>query len=260
MRKKSIKHIYGPISSWRLGRSLGIDPVYTGRGKICSFDCIYCQVGMTCKLTDRRKKFVPTAEIIEEVRSLPRVKIDYITFSGAGEPTLAKNLGRIIREIKKLRPEKIAVFTNASIMDRKDVQRDLMGADFVIAKLDSHSQTLLGEMNKPSRKVKIENILDGIKSFKKRFKGRFALQIMFTKKNKKYANLIAELAQEIAPDEVQINTPLRHSPVKPLSQKEINRIKLFFKGLKTISVYNHARKKKVKPLNRHDIIKRRGAT
>ena len=110
MDAKSFKYVYGPVSSWRLGCSLGIDPVSKGR-KICSFDCIYCQVGKTGLLIDERHRFINCEDIIKELDSLPPLEIDYITFSGAGEPTLASNLGEMIRGIKKIRQEKIAVIT-----------------------------------------------------------------------------------------------------------------------------------------------------
>ncbi len=82
------KYIYGPVFSWRLGRSLGIDPISKEK-KICTFDCLYCQLGKTDRLTNIRSMFVPTVEIIKEIRKIPPLKIDYLTFSGRGEPTLA---------------------------------------------------------------------------------------------------------------------------------------------------------------------------
>ncbi len=89
--KKDFKYIYGPISSWRLGRSLGIDPL-SQKEKICTFDCIYCQLGRTKKYTKQRKIFSPERKLMKEINSLPEIDIDYITFPGRGEPTLAKNI------------------------------------------------------------------------------------------------------------------------------------------------------------------------
>ncbi len=245
------------MSSWRLGRSLGIDPVFRGRGKTCSFDCIYCQVGKTRILTDKRKTFVPTRKIIEEIKTLPPLKLDYITFSGAGEPTLAKNLGEIIKEIRKIRKAKIAILTNSSIIYKKDVQKDLLLADFVIAKLDAHNHLLFAKINKPVKTIKFDNILKGLKEFKARYKGKFALQIMFVKENKDYAGEIAHLARRLKPDEIQINTPLRPCGVKPLPRKELDKIKKFFKDTKYVSIYE-ARRKKVKAISEKDTLKRRG--
>ena len=245
------------MSSWRLGRSLGIDPVCRRRGKTCSFDCIYCQVGKTRVLTDRRKVFVPTCKIIEEMKTLPPLKLDYITFSGAGEPTLAKNLGEIIKEIRKLRKAKIAILTNSSIIYKKDVQKDLLLADFVIAKLDAHNHPLFAKINKPIKTIKFDNILKGLKEFRSRYKGKFALQLMFIEENKDYAGEIARLARRLKPDEIQINTPLRPCGVKPLPRKELDKIKKFFKDTNYVSIYE-ARRKKVKAISEEDTLKRRG--
>ena len=154
MSARNYRYIYGPVPSWRLGSSLGIDPL-SRDGKVCSFDCIYCQIGETAFLTDERKTFVPAAKIINELDSLPALKIDYITFSGTGEPTLAENLGQMIKAIKQIRREKIAVLTNSSLMYREDVQRDLFLADFVVAKLDAPSQTIFELVNRPIKTIKI---------------------------------------------------------------------------------------------------------
>ena len=186
MRKKDYKYIYGPVPSWRLGSSLGIDPI-SDKDKICTFDCIYCQLGKTYKFTAERKVYIPADKIIDEINSLPEIKIDYITFSGAGEPTLAANLGKMIESVRLLRKEKIAVITNSSLMNRPDVRNDLMLSDFVLAKLDSCSQKTLDLINRPMKQITFNSILDGIKQFKLSYKGKFALQIMFVEKNEKYA-------------------------------------------------------------------------
>ena len=256
MNRKKYKYIYGPVPSWRLGSSLGIDPV-SRTGKVCTFDCVYCQLGKTKNFTDERRIFIPVAEIIEELDLLPPVQIDYITFSGAGEPTLARNLGRMIKAIRKTRNEKIAVLTNSSLLNRKDVQEDLLPADFVVAKLDAGSQECFKIVNKPMEAIKFDAILEGIKDFRGIYKGKLALQIMFIAENKKYAKRIAGLTKEIDLDEVQINTPLRPCSVKPLSKTEMETIENYFNGLNVVSVYN-AEKKKVKPISSEDTLKRRG--
>ncbi|MFC1576060.1 radical SAM protein [Candidatus Omnitrophota bacterium] len=238
MKSRRYKYIYGPVSSWRLGRSLGVDAVSAGQKKICSFDCIYCQAGKTKDLTAKRRVFIPTGTIAEEIKSLPPVKIDYITFSGRGEPTLAKNLGELIRKVKKIRKKKIAVITNSSLLFRKDVRRDLAPADFVMAKFDASTEDVFRKVNKPAKSVRLTKTIKGIKEFKRRYKGKFALQIMFVKKNVKFAEEIAKLAKNIKPDLVQINTPLRPSGVRPVSRKEMKDIKKLFKGIKVVSVYD----------------------
>ncbi len=228
---KKYKHIYGPVSSWRLGSSLGVDAVSGGKDKACSFDCIYCQAGKTGVFSRERKIYVPTCAILEEIKMLPDVEIDYITFSGAGEPTLAKNLGDIISGIKNIRKEKIAVLTNASIIDRPDVQEDLALSDFVSAKLDAASQDIFDIMNKGAKGIKLKNIIRGLIEFNLTYGGKLSLQVMFAEENKNFARDIAELAEEINPDEIHINTPLRQCEVNPLSEKELGEIKEIFKNV-----------------------------
>ena len=256
MDKKDYKYIYGPVASWRLGCSLGIDPI-SGEEKVCTFDCVYCQVGAKKASARERKIFVPAKAIIEEIKSLPDVKIDYITFSGKGEPTLAKNLGEIIKGIKNIRRDKIAVITNASLIDRKDVQGDLRLTDLVMAKLDACSEVLLGKINKPAKDIRFDRILKGMSEFRAGYKGKFALQIMFVEGNKNSAGALAEIAKKIDPDEVQLNTPLRPCLAKPLPKKDIDEIKKYFSGMNIVSVYDSVRKK-TESLDKEQTLKRRG--
>jgi wyosine [tRNA(Phe)-imidazoG37] synthetase (radical SAM superfamily) len=256
MSRKNYEYIYGPVPSWRLGSSLGIDPL-SKKEKVCTFDCVYCQIGKTKSLTDERKAYVKVSDIMDELEGLPPLEIDYITFSGRGEPTLAENLGQMIRAIKKARSEKIAVITNSSLMHREDVQKDLFSADFVVAKLDAPAQDTFESVNHPIRTCKMHGIINAIKDFKRCYLGKMALQIMFIEENKKYANEIAQIAEEIKPDEIQLNTPLRPCRVKPLPKKELDKIKQLFKGLNVKSPYE-ASKKDVKSLSDEGTLIRRG--
>lgn len=257
MNHYGFKYIYGPVSSWRLGSSLGIDPL-SYRKKICSFDCVYCQLGKTEALTDVRGTFVNVADIIQEIDALPpSVMIDYMTISGAGEPTLAENLGQIIHAIKAIRKERIAVITNSSLLMREDVRKDLMLADTVIAKLDASSQRDLTAINRPYTTITFNAVWNGLQEFKRIYRGRLALQIMFIERNKDRAPKIAERARIINPDEVEINTPLRPCAVAPLSKEDIALIEGRFKGMNVVSVYS-AKRKKVDPLSDHDTLMRRG--
>jgi wyosine [tRNA(Phe)-imidazoG37] synthetase (radical SAM superfamily) len=249
--------IYGPVNSWRLNRSLGIDPV-AGKIKVCTFNCIYCQAGRAKPYSGRRKVFVPTDRIAKEIQSMPDLKIDYITFSGACEPTLAKNLGDIIKSIRKIRNEKIAVLTNSSLVNKRDVQQDLSLADLVAVKLDVPDKRLFQRINQPREGLNLDNIIKGIKAFKAHYKGRLAIQIMFMKDNLQYAKEIARIAKTIKPDEVYINTPLRPCSIKPLTKKEIEHVKSYFKGIRLISVYDRVKKSMTKPLDAQDTIRRRG--
>jgi wyosine [tRNA(Phe)-imidazoG37] synthetase (radical SAM superfamily) len=256
VKKRDFRYIYGPVSSWRLGASLGVDLLSSAR-KICTFDCIYCQVGKTLRFTNKPRVYVKTQEIISELENLPRIKIDYITFSGRGEPSLAENLGEAIGAVKRLNLAPVAVLTNSSLINQERVRKGLYLSDFVIAKLDAYSQESLQRINQPAGGIKFESILQGIKQFKKGFRGKFALQIMFVEENKEGAKDLSRLVREINPDEVQINTPLRPCRVKPLSREEINRIKGYFYGLNFVSVYDVGHKRVV-ALSKEETLRRRG--
>ncbi len=252
-----LKYLYGPVPSWRVGSSLGVD-LLSQLVKVCSYDCVYCQLGSTKAPTITRQLYVPGDEIVKELEMLPAdVPIDYITFSGRGEPTLAKNLGSMINAVKKLRCESVAVITNSSLMGRQDVRDELSEADFVIAKLDASSQGSFVKINQPFQGIEFDAILEGIKEFKKYFRGKLALQIMFIEKSLIHAEEIVYIANEISPDEVQINTPLRSCNIDPLSKEELFEIKGLFSGLTAISVYE-SRKRYVQPISDDDTLRRRG--
>jgi len=267
MGPKNFKYIYGPVTSWRLGSSLGID-LLSQISKICSFDCIYCQLGLTPTYTRERGLYVPTEKIVEELELLPEIQIDYITLSGRGEPTLALNLGPVIKAVKTIRKEPIAVLTNSSLMNREDVRKELSLANFVIVKLDTYSHKSFQKINRPGPDIKFSSVLNGIKEFKKKYQGKLALQIMFIKENKNSLAKFIYLTNYIKPDEVQINTPLRPSNIKPLSKEEILNIKECFlaecksnfnnEKLNIISVYDDRIHKEVFPISDEDTMKRRG--
>lgn len=257
IKQKAYKYIYGPVPSWRLGSSLGID-LLSQQTKICTFDCIYCQLGITKTYSNKRVVYVHVDEVLRELKSLPAgLPIDFITFSGRGEPTLASNLGIAVKALKALRSESIAIITNSSIMDRASVQEDLSLADFVIAKLDAFSDETFKTMNRPADKISFEKVMKGLHEFRNNFKGKLALQIMFTEENQKYAGEIASLASHIAPDEIQLNTPLRSCPTPAISEEELSHIKTLFGGCHVISVYE-SHKRHVEPISNADTLKRRG--
>ncbi len=251
-----MKTVYGPVPSWRLGRSLGVDPVCAER-KTCSFDCIYCQLGKTLVTTAERHEYVPASRIKADLQELlPQVKADIITFSGTAEPALASNLGEMADEVKSITNLPLAILTNASLIGKPDVINDLLKFDVVVAKLDAPNQELFERINKPVPGITFAGVLDGIKSFRTKYKGKLALQMMFVEDNKAYTKEMADLAREIRPDEVQINTPLRPCAVKPLNQADIAEIVGQFKGLNVVSVYS-SDKPNVRVLDIDEVHRRR---
>lgn len=259
--KPAFKYIYGPVPSWRLGGSLGID-LLSQEEKICNFNCIYCQLGVTKTHTIERKIYVPVEKVIKELRGLPNTNIDYITFAGRGEPALAANLGEAIKAVKLIRNEPIAVLTNSSLMGRGEIRKEFALADFVIAKLDACSPESLQEINRPAKEVGFDSIFEGIKNFRKDYRGKLALQIMFTENNKNDVGKFIYLVNYIKPDEIQVNTPLRPCNVKPLAKEEVSRIKDIFisacKGVNVVSVYDERALKDIVSISDEDTLKRRG--
>ena len=254
--------VYGPVSSWRLGRSLGVDPICR-EGKICSFDCVYCSLGSTTEKTIKRRVFVSAEQVAQALeKAIKKVKADVVTFSGTGEPTLAQNLGELIEIARDISGLPIVVLTNSSLKFRKDVRRDLTKADIVKGKLDASNDDILRIVNRPHEEISLSKIVTGLKKFRKEFDGRFAIEVMFVPENKNFSDEIAEFVGTIEPDEVQINTPLRKSPATPLTQEELKKVEKSFQDINYRSVYGAKRpaehymkvvgKKKIRRLKRSE--------
>jgi len=182
--------------------------------------------------------------------------LDYITFSGVAEPTLAANLGPLVRAVRERSPYPIAILTNSSLMVREDVRQDLALFDLVAAKVDAPNEALFRAINRPFIPDSLEEIVEGIRLFRDEFTGRLALQMMFVEANKDHASEMAQLAHELKPDEVQLNTPLRPSPVPPLSPSEMEVIEEAFEGLNLHTVYK-AQRPKVVALDESETRRRR---
>jgi len=256
-KKELSSIIYGPVPSWRLGRSLGVDLLSTA-GKVCCFDCIYCQLGRTTHRTITRREFVSLGEVSPELRTAQGVAADWVTFSGMGEPTLASNLGQAIELARETLGLPIAVLTNSALMVRAEVRQELAKADLIVAKLDAPNEQLFRRINRPIRQISLAEVLKGIKLFKAEHQRRLALQLMFVDENRDHAREMAQLAREVSPDEVQLNTPLRPCPVRPLSPEEMSRIKQEFDGLESLVVMVYeAPKPGVTPFDLKQTLRRR---
>jgi len=246
-----MKTVYGPVSSWRLGRSLGIDPVCSDP-KVCSFDCVYCQLGSGEKTAERRK-LVKTYDFIADLKEAAAAEADVATFAGTGEPTLATNLGDMLRYLKSNTDLPAAILTNGSMMDDENVARALREMDIVVAKLDAPNARLFRKINRPHESIDFERYLDAMRAFREGYEGRFALQMMFTESNFDYAADMADIAAGMQPDEVQINTPLRPCAVEPLSREDMEQVSSEFGRLdNVISVYD-AEKPEVKPIDMDEV-------
>ena len=228
-----MKYVYGPVPSRRLGFSLGVDVVPY---KTCTLDCIYCQIGRTTQKTLDRRPYAQKADILKEVKEVlnRRQQIDYITFSGSGEPTLNSDIGALIKEVKACTSLPVAVLTNGTLLFMEDVQKDLLNADIVLPSLDAASLQVFRRVNRPHHSLKIETILDGLKRFRKLYRGRIWLEIMLIKgfnDNAEELLSIRNAVSEIQPDRVYLNTVVRPPSeiyAKPLRSDEMMIVKNYF--------------------------------
>jgi len=248
--------IYGPVSSWRLGRSLGIDLLST-RGKTCSFDCVYCQLGTTVHPEVERREFVSLDGLARELKKVAGIAADYATFSGMGEPSLASNLGEAIALVKSVLRLPVAVLTNCSLMTIEDVRRELSLADVVVAKLDAPNEELFRKINRPVDSQKLAEILKALRLFRKEYHGKLALQMMFIEVNKGYVSEMARIAEQLSPDEVQINTPLRPCGVSPLSPEEVAAVERELSNLQNVVTVYEALNPDVMPFDLAETLRRR---
>ena len=203
--------VYGPVKSWRFGRSLGIDPIF--QTSTCSFNCIYCQLGKIQQITTEIKDYVSTAQVIEDFLAV-RQEFEVITYSGSGEPTLAKNLGEIIAQIKKMAPQyPQLVLTNATMLSNPRVQENLLTLDRVIVKVDAGNEQVFQKINRPAPGITLEATVAGILAFKKIYSGILEVQSMFMPTNYHDITEYAQILSTIAPHVVQLNTPKRPYPL-----------------------------------------------
>lgn len=235
MSATGVRHIYGPVPSRRLGRSLGIDLVPF---KTCTYDCVYCQLGHTTNKTVDRREYILIDAVLEELeRKLAAGDLpEYITVSGSGEPTLNACIGDLIGNIKGLTDIPVAVLTNGSLLWRTDVQDALLAADIVLPSLDAGDELSFQYVNRPHQSISLERVVDGIAAFTRRFPGEVWLEVFLLAGMTgvlSEAKKIAALASRIGPARVHLNTVSR-PPVErfavPLSPDRMLDLKPLFPG------------------------------
>jgi len=202
-------HIFGPVPSRRLGRSLGVDLVPF---KTCTYDCIYCQLGRTTCKTVERKEWVSLKEVVEELETKLSSRPDYITLSGSGEPTLFSRTAELIQHIKQITDVPVAVLTNGSLLWQKEVRDQLMDADLVIPSLDAGDQTMFRAVNRPHEDISFEKMLKGLIEFRQEFQGKFWLEVFLLAGHTAIeadAGRLAGCVERIEPDHIQLNTVTR---------------------------------------------------
>ncbi len=221
-----MRFVYGPVPSRRLGRSLGVNVIPF---KTCNYSCVYCQLGKTTDLINERRSFFPKEEILREVAEVVgRVEADHVTFAGEGEPTLCRDLGWLIKEIKKVTDTPVAVLTNGSLLYREDVREDLAEADVVIPSLDAADEKTFRRINRPHKDLKIDEIVEGLREFSREYSGKFYIEVMLVKgynDSESALKAIRSALERIKPDGVYLLTPIRPPTleVEPADVEEIVR-------------------------------------
>jgi len=211
MKPSDMRHVYGPVPSRRLGRSLGIDLVPF---KVCTYDCIYCQLGRTTDLTLERKAYVTAENIMAELEPILTAadRPDYISLAGSGEPTLNSDIGEVIRRIKQQTDIPVAVLTNGALLWMAEVQQALLAADLVLPSLDAGDEGLFQKINRPHQALSFERMVDGLAAFTRRFAGAVWLEVLLLKGMTGTVTEVEKIAahvNRIDPARVQLNTVCR---------------------------------------------------
>ncbi len=222
-------HVYGPVLSRRLGRSLGVDLLPF---KTCTYDCAYCQLGHTTSHTMERGEFIPVDEVLKELEEhLAKDRPDIITFAGSGEPTLHSGLGRCIEGIKKMTDVPCAVITNGSLLWMPEVRQDLAKADMVNPSLDAALPCTARKANFMAPGLNLRDILKGLVTFCSEYKGRIWLEIMLAKdlndseEDVEALNAVLERLENV--ERIQLNTvtrPPADKTVMALSEDELKAV------------------------------------
>lgn len=218
---ETLKFVYGPIPSRRLGKSLGVSPIPQ---KTCNYSCIYCQLGRTNKMTNERQEFFKLEDIINEFKVYLKNSdvFDVVTVVGEGEPTLYSRLGELVRELKKLTDKPVAVITNGALLYDKKVQDDLMEADIVLPSINGYDEKISKKIDRPYGKIKFDETLKGIIEFSHLYKGELWLEIMLLDNINDSKESIAEykkLLEKIKYTRVYLNTCVR-----PPAEPDVNMI------------------------------------
>lgn len=204
-------HVYGPVPSRRLGRSLGISPIPK---KTCNYSCVYCQLGRTNHSTNTRQPFFPVQTIVHEFECFlnKQVSFDVVTIVGEGEPTLYSELGALIRAVKKLTDKPVAVITNGALLYDQTVHESLMAADIVLPSMDAYDEMTFRKINRPHGSLKYDQVYRGLVEFSRQYSGQLWLEIMLLAgindsldQLNRYKNLLTQITYE----RLYINTAVR---------------------------------------------------
>ncbi|MFO7606020.1 MAG: radical SAM protein [Desulfurivibrionaceae bacterium] len=247
--------------------------------KICNFNCIYCEVGVTTGLTVKRREYTPTAEIIAELEeffagldSKSAGWPDFVTLTSSGEPTLHTGIGDVIRYVKQELEIPVAVLTNGALLSDPQVRLDLLAADIVVPSLDAARPETLAAINRPSAEcADPRQIIEGLADFAEEFGGEIWLEILLAadvNDSEEDIDALVAAVERIRPDRVQLNTVVRppaESWVRPLSEERIKEIAGRFKDCRVEIIADYSGRAAVRPERpqKHEILemlKRRPCT
>jgi wyosine [tRNA(Phe)-imidazoG37] synthetase (radical SAM superfamily) len=221
------KYFYGPVPSRRLGLSYGVDIVPF---KVCTLDCIYCQLGKSTNVTIERKNYVPIEPILEELKEIVTEgeKSDFITIAGSGEPTLNSHLGKLIEGIKNITDIPVAILTNGTLFYKEDVRVDCSKADVVMPSLDAGDTKTFRKVNRPHRDINIENLIFGLRAFRDEFVGQIWLEVFFVEGLNTKSDQISKIRnaiEQIRPDKVHLNTAVRPTAEPNLKRLDVEKLR-----------------------------------
>ena len=266
------KHLFGPVPSRRLGISLGVDLV---PHKVCSLNCIYCEVGKTTNLTIEREEYIPLNDILTELKSYldNKPELDYITFSGAGEPLLHSGIGKVITFIKENYPQyKLALLTNSTLLYDENVREEILGIDLLLPSLDAVREKVFKKLNRPNSKLDSNKIIEGLKKFSKDFTGKIWLEVFIVpglNDTTGELELQKNVIKDIAPDQVQLNTldrPGTESWIEPVTKNRMEEIAELLKPLPVEVIAKFQSRNKIRSYQKNveqqiiETIKRRPCT
>ena len=241
-RDEKYRFLFGPVPSRRLGLSLGVDLVPY---KTCTMDCIYCESGRTTSLTLERSEFFPAADIISELDKFLSSgrEIDFITFSGAGEPTLYLKIGEIIDFIKTNYPEyRTALLTNGMLLTDKKTFNDVKNVDLIVPSLDAPTEEIFRRINRPLPGIKCAALIDAFARFHRESTALFYLEIFIVPGINDTPESIEKFRDAIIrinPDMVQLNSldrPGTEAWVPAAISEGMERVRLAFANIANVEI------------------------
>lgn len=203
------RHLFGPVPSRRLGVSLGVDLIPF---KTCTLNCIYCECGKTTNCTVERKEYVPLKEVFEELKDYldKKPQLDYITFSGSGEPTLHSGIDQVIGFLKDNYPRyRICLLTNGTLLNDRRLREQIKGVDLIIPSLDAATESCFQRINRPQRDLRCARVIEGLISLRREYRGEIRLEIFIAPGINDTPEELAAIkaaVEKIKPNRIQLGT------------------------------------------------------